>query len=52
MDRLMSENLIENSESFNTETDNKDLNFSTKSIRVSIIKNELVATIDKLHTFK
>lgn len=50
-DRLMSENPIENAESFNTETDDKDFNLLAKSIRESILKNEPEVAIDRLHTF-
>lgn len=42
---------IENAETFNTETDDKDFNLFAKSIRESILKNEPEVAIDRLHTF-
>ena len=50
-DRMLSENPIENAESFNTETDDKDFNLLAKSIKESLLKNEPEVTIDRLHTF-
>ena len=49
--RLSSDTPIENAETFNTETDDKDFNLLAKSIRESILKNEPEVAIDRLHTF-
>jgi hypothetical protein len=50
-ERLLHESLVENIESIQSYSDDKDFSLLSKSIRESIAKNEPEAALDRLHTY-